>query len=66
VSPPPSESDYYAKITIAETDLFIENNALWVYNDSRCYEGEPLEQAIPKVQALLAAMRLAANAGLTA
>ena len=41
------------QVKIREVQLFIEDDYLWIYHDYGPFVGEPLDQALPKLRALL-------------
>jgi hypothetical protein len=54
---------FEANVRIAEVSVIVTEESVWIYCGHAPFSGEPLEQAIPKLEAILKAARLAANAG---
>jgi hypothetical protein len=58
-------SDFTAKVTICGIDVEVRRDDqhlnLHLYEEGQVWRYEPLEQAIPKLEAILAAARMAAN-----
>jgi hypothetical protein len=61
----PVRSDFTAKVTICGIDVEVRRDDqhlnLHLYEEGQVWRYEPLEQAIPKLEAILAAARMAAN-----
>jgi hypothetical protein len=57
--------DFTAKVTICGIDVEVRRDDqhlnLHLYEEGQVWRYEPLEQAIPKLEAILAAARMAAN-----
>jgi hypothetical protein len=60
-----SGSNFTAKVTICGIDVEVRRDDqhlnLHLYEEGQVWRYEPLEQAIPKLEAILAAARMAAN-----
>jgi hypothetical protein len=61
----PASPNFTAKVTICGIDVEVRRDDqhlnLHLYEEGQVWRYEPLEQAIPKLEAILAAARMAAN-----